>query len=353
MIPVNKKIVVLHPYLNNKWWAVNMMIYLSNFLSNKNNVDLYTFSYDKNCFPNIENNFNIKYFKNSKLISIFKIAYSIRKSDYIFIWNSPMHFVWVISKVIFNSKAKIIWWNHHYPWYYNKKTNVYIKIKKYIEKCIIKSIDIIIVNSLYLQKVIKDIYKINSKILHPVLDDKFLNYKSNKKLFISNTIFSYGRWSKWKNLEMIFNTYENLKERLPNLILKVWWDWIELNKFKNKYKNEDNVKFLWTIDKNEIIKNLENSSLFLFPSKIDSFGLVILESMSIWLPVISYNINWAKEIIKNGFNWYLVDSDFEFIEKSYSILISSSLKNKLYLWSVKTAKQFWNQTFNKQLSKIF
>ena len=37
--------------------------------------------------------------------------------------------------------------------------------------------DLIIVNSKYLQGEIKDIYKIDSKILYPVLDNKFLNYK--------------------------------------------------------------------------------------------------------------------------------------------------------------------------------
>lgn len=340
MIPTNKNIAILHPYLDKKWGASSMMIYLSDFLNKNNRVNLYSFSPNK-----------------SKLISFIKISYSIRKNDYIIIWNSPMHFVWVLSKFLFRSKAKLIWWHHHYPWYYSQNTNVYIKLKRFFEQFVIKSIDSVIVNSKYLQICIKDIYKIDSKILYPVLDDKFLNYTytqsfSCKEGNNEKVIFSYWRWVEGKNLEMIFNTYEALKNRIPNLVLKVWWYWDEILKYKNKYKWDKNIVFLWKINISQIIQNLKKTDLFLFPSKIDSFWLVIIESMSIWVPVVSYNISWAKEIIKNWINWFLVDSDSEFIKKSYEILNNSSLRNNLSIWSIKTAKTFTNKTFEKQLSEI-
>lgn len=355
MIPTNKKLAVLHPYLNKKWWAVNMMIYLSNFLSNKNNVIFYTFSYDEKLFPVNENNFLVKCFNNTKLVSFFKIAYDIRKSDYIIIWNSPMHFVWVISKLLFRSKAKIIWWHHHYPWYYSQKTNLHIKFKKFFERRIIKNIDSVIANSKYLQDSIKEIYKIDSKILYPVLDNKFLNHNSENKKVLSttNTIFTYGRWVEGKNIWLVLKTYDELKKKVPDLILKIWWEWNELSNYKNKYKRDKNIIFLWVLNKEQIIKNLEQSSLFLFPSKIDSFWLVILEAMSIWNPVISYNLSWAKEVIKNWINGYLVNSDSEFIERTYEVLTNSLLRNNLSIEALKTAMTFSSHTFEKQLKKIF
>lgn len=348
MIPTNKNVAVLHPYLDKKWWASSMMIYLSIFLQNKNNnVNQYSFSRN-----------------NSKILSVIKIAYVIRKCDYIIIWNSPMQFVWVLSKLLFRSKAKLIWWHHHYPWYYSQNTNVYIKLKRFFEKWVIKSIDSVIANSKYLQDSIKDIYKIDSKILYPVLDDKFLNYNKNSNLefFLPNgergckkivkTIFSYWRWVEGKNLEMIFNTYDDLKNKIPNLVLKIWWEWNDIFKYKNKYKENKNIIFLWKVDISQIIENLEQSNLFLFPSKIDSFWLVIIESMSIWVPVISYNLSWAKEIVNNWVNWYLVNSDFEFIKRSYEILSNSSLEKNLSIEALKTSTIFTNKTFEKQLSEI-
>lgn len=352
MLPANKKISILHPYIIKKGWAVKMMFYLSNFLSKNNNVKFYTFSYNENIFP-INN--KVIYFNNIKIIKILKIAYYIRNSDYIIIWNSPMQFVWVISKIIFRSKAKIIWWQHHYPWYYSKNTNVLILLKKIFERIIIKKIDSIIVNSKYLQEAIKNIYNIDSKILYPVLDNDFLNYSQNRyKESKKNIIFSYSRWWKWKNLSLIFKTYESIKNKNVDLILIIWWDWEEINLYKNNYINDKNVIFLWIIWNIEIIKNLERSSLFLFPSKIDSFWLVILESMSIWIPVISFNIAWAKEIIKNWINWYLVNSDTEFIEKTHQLLIDKVQNNVSYKSRcIETARNFWEENFYNNLKQIF
>lgn len=348
MIPTNKKIAVLHPYLTKRWWAVNMMIYLSHILWNDNKVSFYTFQTNSKLFPQGDT------FTIQGINSMFRLAHSIKKSDYIFIWNSPMHFVAVLSKVLFRSKAKLIWRHHHYPWYYSVNTNVYIKLKRLLEKFCIRYIDLFIVNSQYLQNSIKDIYKRDSKILYPVLGDKFLDYQITEwKNNDNKTLFSYGRRVEGKNIEFIFNTYDNLKKQIPNLVLKIWWEWFALQKYKNKYKCEENVKILWFLNIDEIIKHWETSQVFLFPSKIDSFWLVVLESMSLWLPVISYNNSWTNELVKDWVNGFLVDSESEFIEKSWKVLSDDSLRNNLSIESVHTARYFWKNLFIKHLSEIF
>jgi len=356
MLPTNKNIAVLHPYVHKMWWAVKMMIYLSNFLHKKNNLTFYTFSYNENIFLNEKINFNIKsYYKTSFLryISFIIIAYKIRKSDYIIIWNSPMHFVWVISKILFFSKAKIIWWNHHYPWYYSWNTNISIKLKQFIEKLIVFKIDLVISNCQYIKNSIDKIWNINSKILYPILDDEFLNYKLDKYTYNKNNIiFTYWRRSEWKNLQLVFKTYEKLKSQISDLTLLIWWEWNELEYFKLKYKNTKNIKFLWCLVKKQIIHNLINSKIFLFPSTIDSFWLVKLESLSIWVPVICFD-NYYEEIIQNWFNWFCVKTENDFIQSSKEILTNSSLQKKLSNNTIISIWQFTKLNFQKQLSDIF
>lgn len=334
-----------------------MMIYLSNFLQEKNNLTFYTLSYSKNIFSDEKINFEVKdYSKNNlpKFISLLLMAFKIRKADYIIIWNSPMHFVWVLSKILFFSKAKLVWWNHHYPWYYSINTNLFIKLKRLIEKNAVLKIDLVVSNSKYLKNIVDRIWTIDSKILYPVLDDEFLNYKlsSNNEDNIQNIIFTYWRWTKGKNLELVFKTYEKLKKSVPKLILIIWWDWKELKDFKLKYKNEKNIKFLWNLVKEQIINNLIISKVFLFPSTIDSFWLVKLESLSIWTPVVCFD-NSFEEIIKNWFNGFAIKSENDFIEKTNEILTNTSLQKKLHKNSPTTIWQFTRQNFEKQLNDIF
>jgi len=372
MIPKNKTISILHPYVNKRWWAVNMMIYLSKTLIKKgNNVIFYTFSYDKDLFPEID--FEVK------CLNLFKTSYAIRNSDYIIIWNSPMQFAWVLSKVMFLWSAKLIWWHHHYPWYYSENTDVFILLKRFLEKLSIKKIDLLLSNSQYLSNALKDIYKKESKILNPVLDDIFLSQNStltNKiktsplTKIVSETspltpllkgegkedekvIFSYGRWVSWKNVKQIFDTYEFVKKEVPSTKLLIWWVGEELTYFQNKFKLDKDVTFLWLLDKNSIIENLKKSSVFLFPSTIDSFWMTIIEAMSIWVPVVAFDLNASSEIINHWQNWFLVKSKSDFSKKVLKIISDDELQLYLSNNCLSITNRYWNINFDNQLSTIF
>lgn len=345
MIPKNKIISVLHPYVNKRGWAVNMMIYLSNLLQRENKLEFYTFSYDEKIFSK-EINFNINCFNK------IKTAYLIRNSDYIIIWNSPMQFVWVLSKVLFFSRAKLIWWHHHYPWYY-KNTNVYTWFKKILEKLSIRFISEMISNSYYLKKCLFDIYKVDSKVLYPVLDTEYTLNKTKNIDYNSKIIFAYGRWVEWKNLEQVFQSYNFIKSQVPWLKLNIWWEGIELESFKEKYRDDTSVSFLWLLDKLSIIDNLQKSLVCLFPSKIDSFWMTIIESLSIWVPVVAFDINWVSEIIKSWQNWFLVKSSDEFTKRVLEILTDEALYNKLSNNALDIVNSFSWKNFEKQLQDIF
>jgi len=331
--------------MDKKWWAVNMMVYLSNTLKQKwNNVTMYTFSHNQKMF---NTDFDVKCF------GFFKTAYSIRNSDYIFIWNSPMHFVWVLSKVLFFSKAKLIWWHHHYPWYYSKNTNVYIWIKKILEKLSINFIDLLLSNSQYLQSNLKTIYKKKVLVLNPVVEEEFQKHKQKTINKSSPIIFSYARWTTWKNLKQVLDTYLYVKKYIPSVQLLIWGVGDDQVYFQNKFKSDTDIKFLWLLDKKSIIENLEKSSVFLFSSTIDSFGMTMIESLSLWVPVIAFDVNASNEIVVSWQNWFLVKSPSEFMSKTLSILQSDELLDKFSKNSVCITDRYWSQNFDKQLKDIF
>ncbi|MDD2908048.1 MAG: glycosyltransferase family 4 protein [Candidatus Gracilibacteria bacterium] len=346
MIPKDKIISVLHPNVNNKGGAINMMIYLSNLLKKENIVEFYAFSYDEQIFSK-DITFKVNCF--NKL----KTAYSIRNSDYIIIGNSPMQFVGVLSKILFFSKAKLIWWHHHYPWYYSKNTNVFILIKKLLERFSMRFIDTLVSNSYYLKSSLKDIYNVDSKVLYPILDREFTSHDYKKLALNGKTIFTYGRRVEGKNLNQVFQTYESLKSQVSGLMLNIGGIGTELDFYKDKYKDDTNVSFLGLLDKLSIINYLEKSLVCLFTSKIDSFGMTIIEAMSIGVPVVAFDLHGAKEIIKNGQNGFLVKTDSEFTNRVLEIINDVSLQNTLSKNALNITKDFDESSFIKNLEDIF
>jgi len=352
MIPKNKKVAVLHPRVFEVWWAVSMMIYLSSILSSQNELVFYTSAFKKDNFRDI--NFPLKVIcPRFKFLSYLIIAYKIRNSDFIFAWNSPMHFVWVLSKLVFRSKAKLYWWNHHYPWYYEKKHSLSVLVKRFLEKFAVFYIDELISNSLYLKTALQDIFPYSSiSILYPRLREVFyktdfaLDQKSKTK------VFTYSRWVKWKNIDLIFEAFDKLKTRY-DFELSIWWIGEELEIALQNRVFDKNIKLLWLLDDVKIIENLKQSSIFLFPSQIDSFGMVALESMFAWVPVVWFDYGWIKEFVRNGENWFLINSRDDFIDKFETLLQDDDLRNTFAKSCLDmTKRDFASDLFEKQLSKI-
>lgn len=324
-----------------------MMIYLSNLLQKEwNDVKMYTLSYDQELFSKVIN-FEIVVWNK------FSIAKKIRKSDYIIVWNSPMHFVWAFSKAFFRSNAKLIWWHHHYPWYYAENTNFLILMKKYSEKLALKYVDTLLSNSYYLQKSLKQIYSLNSKVLYPLVDTQFVRKSTLQKTNRTPVIFTYGRWVQWKNIKQIFDTYLYLQNKVSSLQLYIWWIWEELDMYKEKFKTDKNISFLWLLDVESIINTFKQSSLFLFPSLVDSFWMTILEAQVSGVPVIAFDKNWAKEIIINWKTGFLVKDSQEFNEKTYLLLNDFELLKDFSKNALVLSEKFWETSFRAQLEEIF
>ncbi|MDD3646396.1 MAG: glycosyltransferase family 4 protein [Candidatus Gracilibacteria bacterium] len=358
MIPKNKRIAVLHPRVFEVGGAVNMMIYLSYILQNKgNNVALYTTKLNKDNFIG-KINFPIEEISfRPKFISYLIIAYKIRNYEIIFAGNSPMHFVGVLSKLLFRSKAKLFWWNHHYPWYHTKKHSSFLlKVKRLLEKFSVKYIDVLIANSLYIKSSLEDIFGENNqiKLLYPRCRDEFYNLtpsKDTKKTKIN--IFTYSRWVEGKNIKIVFEAFSKLSKKYDfNLI--IGGEGKQLDVFKTKYSNNKNIMFLGSLDDKKIIKNLRDADIFLFPSLVDSFGMVVLEAMLAGLPIVGFDFGGVSELVKNGKNGFLVKSDKDFISKLETLLKDEDLRKEFSKNSYHIAvSNFGSGVFEEQLSKVF
>ena len=95
-----------------------------------------------------------------------------------------------------------------------------------------------------------------------------------------------GRVSTEKNIEAFL--------KVPSFHKVVVGDGPDLARLKNKYKN---VQFVGRKQGIELAMYYANADIFAFPSKTDTFGLVMIEAMASGTPVAAYALPHNYEIV--------------------------------------------------------
>ena len=81
--------------------------------------------------------------------------------------------------------------------------------------------------------------------------------------------------------------------------------------------------------------------------------MVVLESMSTWVPVVSYNSPWVREIISNKENSFIAESKDDFFKYTYNLLKENSLNKKISNHAKKITIKYNSKSFEDSLEKIF
>lgn len=94
-------------------------------------------------------------------------------------------------------------------------------------------------------------------------------------------------------------------------------------------------------------------SIMLITSRYEGFCLSMVEGMSQGIIPVAFPVGVAPEIIKNGVNGYLVNSEKEMIEKIQFILDNNTLRKKLSAGALESSKQFNSRNMTKKLMTIY
>lgn len=141
------------------------------------------------------------------------------------------------------------------------------------------------------------------------------------KKFAEPTICVVGRLTKSKNVGLVVKAVKHLKSEFPNILLKIVGDGPELNNLVNLAKKlglEKNVKFLGFLPTHdEVLKTLKSSHVYVSASKLEGFGISVLEAMACNVPVILSKIAPFREITKNKAIFFDNEHDLSRIIKHY------------------------------------
>ena len=256
-----------------------------------------------------------KYNPQKVVISSFAIAKNLNfcKIDYNWKFNPQ-------TMLYLHSPMQYIW--SHYQEYTQKITWYKIKIFKAItprlrnwDKKFIKY-DEVFVNSKYTANLAKEIYKLNSKIKYPKIDDSFSNITINTN---PNNYYLYvGRLVRFvKELDKIIDLFNEIQE--PLIIMGSGPDEEYLKSIA-----KENIVFIWRIqDPVEKSKIIQNAKWLINITK-ESFGICTAEALLAGVPVFAYN-DWASvELIGSDSGILVPNKNHETLIKSFSQFIEKS-----------------------------
>lgn len=191
--------------------------------------------------------------------------------------------------------------------------------------------------------------------LIPDLEIKLKNNPKNEThtiLFLSNLIESKGVLVLLNACKILNDTKVNFKCLFVGGEGDIFKD--DFNKIIKEYNLSDKVFYLGKKYEEEKHEVFMKADIFAFPTfyKNECFPLVNLEAMQYAIPVISTSEGGIPDIVKNGFNGYIIEKDnsLELADRLVILIKNEALRKELGSnGRIKFLKEFTLDTFEKNL----
>jgi glycosyltransferase involved in cell wall biosynthesis len=145
-----------------------------------------------------------------------------------------------------------------------------------------------------------------------------------------NHIITIGRLVEVKGFEYYINAISILSKDFPDILAYIIGDGPEYKRLSNLINELDLSSNLKIINnETDIYKYLIESSVFVVTSLSESFGMAILESLSVGLPVVAFDAgDGPKNLIKNEYNGFLVPfANTNLLANKIKVLYTSDIDN--------------------------
>lgn len=326
-----KNICFLVGNLNNAGGIERVTSVVANALATKGyNVFILNLIDGKN--PFFELNPNIKIdcifskpvsFKTHYLLTIFKIrSFVVKYKINTLIVADSISCIFTVAALIGIKKVKHICWEH-----FNYDYNLGLKLRDLGRKLAAKYCDIIVTltneDKLLWEKSLTSLEAKIVTIANPTPFENIVNTPSLKH----KTVLAVGRLTYQKGFDLLLEAWAKVYIRNPEWMLIIVGNGEDKHNLKtklNKLNLIDSVKFIETT--NKILDYYKNSSIFCLSSRFEGFGMVLLEAMSVGLPIVSFNCKCGpSDLIEHNGNGYLVDNgDISQLAAALDTMINAS-----------------------------
>lgn len=233
--------------------------------------------------------------------------------------------------------------------YFNQEQHLPVRESMYAkERSVFERADTISSVSLYTANICKDLYHLKKpvKVLHNGVEVKGY-VETEKRRNLHSVIFTGSLFYK-KGIFSLIKAWKDVLKEIPDATLHVFGkgDQSALLSLLDE-KEKPKVIFHGHVKREHVLKELELADLAVFPSYSETFGLGVVEAMSLGCPAIYTKRSCGPEILENHKEGLLVDPDNlkEISDSIVLLLKNAALRKEMSLAAYKKVKEKFDIDF--------
>ncbi len=220
-----------------------------------------------------------------------------------------------------------------------------------------KLVDRIIANTKFMRSKIAALYGVNSDKIVVIPNGinlaEFSECVNKIPLEGNPVILTVGYFSRLKGFDILAEAIAQLRLKLPNLKLHVVGaGYSSYLPMLNKMGIADCVVFHGMVEHSQVCRYFKSADICVIPSRHEGFPITLLEAMSSGIPIIASNIGSLKEIISDGEDGLLFQTENprSLADSILNLAADSSLRKKISYNALKTARKYgWQNVANSYL----
>lgn len=184
-------------------------------------------------------------------------------------------------------------------------------------------------------------------------------YRVTQDIQKRKQILYVGSINERKNLTGVLKAFECLPNKLDYKLVVVgnFFNLFslssEMKETLSRAKKNDKIIFKENLDDEALVKEYNISTLFIFPSFYEGFGLSVLEAMACGTPVVCSNTTSLPEVGGDAVVYCSPNDVNDIAEKMEMVLSDDKLQQEMIAKGLKRAKQFTWEKSAKEHMRVF